>query len=77
MPQPAQDKHSRQHKTALRKGVWCLHLGPITFPTSSAPHACLFLQGGMVLKAPVASPVPAKRVWISCLHRRVIIKIKN
>ena len=77
MPQSAQHKHSRQHKTALRKGVWCLHLGPVIFPKSSAPHMCLFLQGRTVLKAPVASPFPAKRVWINCLHRSIVIKIKN
>ena len=76
MPQPAQEKHSRQHEAALRKGIWCLHLGPITFPTSSAPQ-CVFSCKAGCAQSPCSLPLPSQEGLDYLLHRRIITKIKN
>lgn len=79
-------KIDNEHKTAPGNSACCLNLAPTPFPMSSAlqvpaapaaPAARPFLTKQAGTQTSVASPFPAKRVPISCLHRRVKITIES
>lgn len=76
-------KIDNEHKTAPGNSACCLNLAPTPFPMSSAPQAPAapaarpFPTKQAGTQTSVASPFPAERVPISCLHRRVKITIEN